>query len=119
GGGAVIERVVIIAAIGINAVAGYVTGRRVEPVLVPLQTATLPGALVRREKQDVLVPAASLVVGDVRVLRAGHEIAADARLVEVQALAGDASALTGESLPVSKRPHALWAGACGLADRGN
>src|SRR5256884_3063289 len=72
-----------------------------------------------REKQDVLVPAASLVVGDVLVLRAGHEIAADARLVEVQALAVDESALTGESLAVSKRPHEVCADDAGLADRVN
>src|SRR5207249_7671517 len=87
--GAVIDAGVIIAVIGINAVVGYVTERRVERVLMSLQNATVPRALVRRENQDVLVPAASLVVGDVLVLRAGHEIAADARLVEVQALAVD------------------------------
>src|SRR5438093_1355556 len=80
--GAVIDAGVIIAVIGINAVVGYVTERRVERVLMSLQNATVPRALVRRENQDVLVPAASLVVGDVLVLRAGHEIAADARLVE-------------------------------------
>jgi len=117
--GAVIDAGVIIAVIGINAVVGYVTERRVERVLMSLQNATVPRALVRRENQDVLVPAASLVVGDVLVLRAGHEIAADARLVEVQALAVDESALTGESLPVSKRPHEVCADDAGLADRVN
>src|SRR2546426_280177 len=117
--GAVIDAGVIIAVIGINAVVGYVTERRVERARMSLQNGTLPRALVRREKQDVLVPAASLVVGDVLVLRAGHEIAADARLVEVQALAVDESALTGESLPVSKRPHEVCADDAGLADRVN
>lgn len=117
--GAVIDAGVILAVVTVNAAVGYVTERRVERVLMSLQNATVPHALVRRESQDVLVAASELVVGDVLVLRAGHDVAADARLIDAEGLAADESSLTGESLPTAKRPHLVCDQDAGLADRAN
>ncbi len=49
-----------------------------------------------------MVPAHELVPGDVMLLKTGHTIAADARLVEAEHLGVDESTLTGESMPAMK-----------------
>jgi Ca2+-transporting ATPase len=97
-----IEAAVILAVVAANATVGYVTERRVERVLTSLQTVTTPRALVRRAGADTVVPAAAVVPGDVLVLKAGHDVPADARLIEVDGLSVDESTLTGESVPVAK-----------------
>src|SRR5206468_5187923 len=117
--GALIDAGVILAVVTVNAAIGYVTERRVERILMSLQSATVPHALVRREGADVRIAAATLVVGDVLILRAGHDITADARVIDAEGLATDESSLTGESLPAAKRPDLVCDHAAGLADRAN
>jgi sodium/potassium-transporting ATPase subunit alpha len=56
---------------------------------------------VVRDGSEKLIPAATLVVGDVVVLRNGDRVPADLRLVDVRSLRVDQAALTGESEPVS------------------
>jgi P-type Ca2+ transporter type 2C len=102
GVGAVVDAVVIVAVVGANAVVGYVTERRVERILATLQNGSLPAAFVRRDGQELMVPAGELVPGDVMILKAGHTVPADGRLVAVDHLGVDESTLTGESLPVTK-----------------
>jgi len=58
-------------------------------------------ARVLREGREVEVEAATLVVGDVVVVRPGERIAVDGRVVEGRS-AVDQAALTGESMPVDK-----------------
>src|SRR5215510_5243803 len=98
GMGAVVDAVIIGAVIGANGVVGYVTERRVERIFASLQNGGLPSAFVRRDGRELMVPAHELVPGDVMVLKTGHTIAADARIVEADHLGLDESALTGESL---------------------
>jgi P-type Ca2+ transporter type 2C len=102
GMGAVVDVVVIGAVIAANGAVGYVTERRVERIFASLQNGGLPSALVRRDGRDVMVPAHALVPGDVLILKTGHTIAADARLVDADHLGVDESSLTGESLPATK-----------------
>ncbi|HEY6593521.1 MAG TPA: HAD-IC family P-type ATPase, partial [Asanoa sp.] len=97
-----IEAAVILAVVAANATVGYVTERRVERVLTSLRSTTTPRALVRRDGVETTLPAAAVVPGDVLVLKAGHDVPADARLIEVDGLGVDESALTGESVPVAK-----------------
>ena len=54
------------------------------------------------KRQYKRIPAAHLVKGDVVQLKAGNQVPADIRLLSVQGLSVNESALTGESLPVSK-----------------
>ena len=54
------------------------------------------------QSASVDVPGHELVVGDVIEVRAGEVVPADARLLAVDAVEVDESALTGESLPVRK-----------------
>ncbi len=60
-------------------------------------------ARVRRDGAEQEVPAASLRLGDMLVLRPGERIAADS-IVREGTGSADESLLTGESLPVPKRP---------------
>jgi Ca2+-transporting ATPase len=98
-----LEAAVILAVVAANTTVGYVTERRVERILSSLQSTTTPRALVRRDGKDTVVPAAAVVPGDVLVLRAGYDVPADARVIDVDGLGVDESALTGESVPVAKR----------------
>jgi Ca2+-transporting ATPase len=105
--GAALEAAAILAVVAANTTVGYLTERRVERILTSLQHATVPRALVRREGDEQIVSANVLVPGDVLALRAGHEVPADARVVETEGLAVDESALTGESAPVLKSAASL------------
>ena len=117
--GAVIEAAVIAAVVAANATVGYITERRVERILTSLQSTTTPQALVRRDGRELSLPAGAVVPGDVLVLKAGHDVAADARVIAVNGLSVDESALTGESVPVAK-VASVPAGMNGaLADRIN
>ena len=58
---------------------------------------------VRREEADVEVPADEVCVGDVVIVRPGERLAVDGEIVEGGSHV-DESMLTGEPLPVGKRP---------------
>jgi Ca2+-transporting ATPase len=116
-GGAVLDAAVILAVVAANAAVGYATESRVERILSTLQSATRPHAAVRRDGEEVLVPAASLVRGDIMVLRAGYDVPADGRLLSADGLALDESALTGESLPAPKSVTARCPSNVSLGDR--
>ncbi len=66
--------------------------------LVPKQ------AMVLRGGRRIIVSAASLVVGDLVVLRTGDQTAADMRILYANALKIDSSAVTGEAEPVTCSP---------------
>ena len=52
--------------------------------------------------QWIKIPSKEIVPGDVLKFSSGDRIGADIRLVDVKSLEIEESALTGESLPVSK-----------------
>jgi Ca2+-transporting ATPase len=79
--------------------ADVVTEYRGERALEALRDASAPTARVRRAGALVEVPAATLVPGDVAVVRVGDIIPADLRLTRAERLTLDRSVLTGESLP--------------------
>ncbi len=81
--------------------AGVVTEYRGERALEALREAAAPTARVRRDGVVADVPSASLVPGDVVLLRTGDVVPADLRLTRADALSFDRSVLTGESLPES------------------
>ena len=61
-------------------------------------------ARVKRDGKWITPPARELVPGDVIRLRLGDIVPADARLLDGDEVSVDQSALTGESLPASKKP---------------
>ncbi len=75
--------------------------------LIGLQPET---ARVRRDGREVEVPVADVAVGDVLVVRPGERVPLDGTVTE-GASAVDESMLTGEPLPVEKRPGDAVTGA--------
>jgi len=97
-----IDAGVILAIVLLNAVIGYTQEVRAEDALARLKEMAAPTALVVRDGQELDIPAADVIPGDLLVLEAGDKVAADARLVTVVHLQAEEGTLTGESLPVSK-----------------
>ena len=62
-----------------------------------------PKAVVIRDGQELELPTAEVVVGDLLLMRPGSKIPVDAEVVEGESSV-DESMVTGESLPVSKHP---------------
>jgi len=102
----------------VNAIIGYVQESRSERAMEALLAMTAPRAKVLRDSQLHVVPAREVVPGDIVRLEAGDRVPADARLIEASSLQVDESMLTGESVAVEKRSHAL-SGEAILADRVN
>ena len=112
------EALAIFAVVLLNAVLGYVQELRAESAVAALRAMGAAQAHVIRDGERRTVPASTLVPGDVIVVEEGDRVPADARLIQSAALQTAESALTGESLPVSK-DTAMAAEDAGLGDRHN
>lgn len=98
----IFEPALILGVVVANAVMGVMQESKAEKALDALKNMSAPNARVLRDGKVQLVPASSLVPGDVIKLEAGDFVPADARLVESVGLKCEESALTGESVPVEK-----------------
>jgi Ca2+-transporting ATPase len=116
--GGVVDAVVILAVVLLNALIGTSTEKHAERTIASLTKLTEPGALVAREGRVVRIDATQLTVGDRLLLSRGSYVPADARLLEARNLSVSESALTGESAPVFKQVAALEPD-LPIADRGN
>ncbi|MBR5474142.1 MAG: calcium-translocating P-type ATPase, PMCA-type [Lachnospiraceae bacterium] len=114
-----IDPLVILAIITVNAVLGLVQESRAEKALDALKRLSAPTVQVRRNGQFQVRPATDLVEGDVILLEAGGYVPADARLLEAVNLRVDESSLTGESMPVEKDAKRLVSSQTPIADRVN
>ena len=97
-----LEAVAIGVVIILNAALGFVIelrARRAMESLLQLQAAR---ASTLRDGHLVVVPAETLVPGDVTELTAGQTVPADGRVIVSHDLRTNEAALTGESLPVGK-----------------
>lgn len=77
---------------------------RSERALAALSELAEPVARVIRSGIERRIPARDLVSGDLILVGEGERLPADGVLIAGDALTVDESALTGESVPVSKRP---------------
>ncbi|WP_438354061.1 HAD-IC family P-type ATPase [Microbacterium sp. CJ88] len=87
-----------------NAVIGCVQEFRAKAALDRLALLNAPLARVRRDGAEAEIHPPDVVQDDILVLRAGDQIAADARVADARGLQVDESMLTGESDAVDKRP---------------
>ena len=105
---------VLLAAVVINAIIGFIQEGKAEAALDAIRAMLSPHATVVRGGDRRQIDAAELVPGDRVLLVSGDRVPADLRLVKVKELRVEEAALTGESLPVEKapmrwRPTRRWA----------
>lgn len=96
------DAVIILAVVAMNAVVGVIQEGKAEKALESLRKMTKLEAVVIRDGKERIIPAEELVPGDLVMLDAGRQVPADLRLVQGANLKIEESALTGESVPVSK-----------------
>lgn len=96
------DTAIILAVILVNAMVGVIQEGKAQKALEALKKMTSPHAVVKRDGQMVEIPAADLIPGDIVCLEAGRQIPADLQLITAVNLKIEESALTGESVPVSK-----------------
>ncbi|MCX2743819.1 HAD-IC family P-type ATPase [Mangrovivirga sp. M17] len=113
------ESIAIFVVIVINAIIGYILEAHAISSMEALRKLDKIYALVVRNGNVEEIDARDLVPGDVIVLEAGNIIPADARLIELASLEVNESALTGESISVSKDEGVVLDKETVLADRIN
>ncbi len=97
-----IDTIAIAIVILLNGALGFVQEWRAENALQALRNMMSPQATVLRDGHQMVIPARDLVPGDLIFVAAGDRVPADAVVVAQTALSADESALTGESVPVTK-----------------
>jgi magnesium-transporting ATPase (P-type) len=117
--GGIADALAIMGVVAINAAIGYVTESRSETAIRSLRNLMHPIASVVRDGTMIELHAERVVPGDILALKPGSYVCADARLLEARRLTVDESALTGESMPVSKVAERLDDAGIPLADRVN
>ncbi len=96
------DMVIILTVIVVNSIIGVIQEGKAERALEALKEMTSLKALVRQNGVITEIEAADLIPGDVVCLEAGRQVPADLELTEAVNLKIEESALTGESVPVSK-----------------
>jgi H+-transporting ATPase len=98
---------IILLLLGFNGVIGFWEEYQAGNAIAQLRKNLALSARVLRDGKWQEIEARRLVPGDVVRLRLGDVIPADVQLFEGEYLSVDQSALTGESLPVDKKPGDL------------
>lgn len=96
------DTVIILAVVFLNAIIGVIQEGKAKRALDALKKMTSPHARIREGEHIRDILAADLMPGDVVVLEAGGQVPADLKLTLAVNLKIEESALTGESVPVTK-----------------
>ncbi|KAL9600005.1 MAG: hypothetical protein Q9219_003474 [cf. Caloplaca sp. 3 TL-2023] len=102
-----IEGGVISAVVVLNIVVGFFQEFQAEKTMDSLRSLSSPTANAIRGGQNITVPTAEIVPGDLVEMKTGDTIPADVRLIEAVNFEADEALLTGESLPVRKDAEAV------------
>ena len=101
------DAIVIILILIVNAVLGYMQEAKAEAAVEALAQMTAPQTSVLRDGKVMRINTADVVPGDIIVLAEGDSVSADGRLVNAASLRIAEASLTGESVPVGKKPDTL------------
>jgi H+-transporting ATPase len=94
---------IILVLLLVNAVVGFWEEYQAGNAIAALKQKLALRARTKRDRTWKTIPARELVPGDIIRLRIGDIVPADARLLEGDPVEVDQSALTGESLPVTRK----------------
>lgn len=110
--------IVIVLILVLNAVLGYAQEAKAEQAVEALSRMATAHATVLRDGTSVSISTSEVVPGDILLLAEGDTVAADGRLISTAALHVAEASLTGESVPVTKKP-AILTQTKALGDRTN
>jgi len=117
--GGKVDAAVIMGVVLINGLIGFVTERQSELAIASLAKTGVREVTVLRDGAPSNIAVESIVPGDILILVPGTYIASDVRLLQTHRLTVDESALTGESLPVTKNHEFIGVAETALGDRVN
>ena len=101
--GDVIDAGVIILAVLLNTIIGFIQEYRSQKAVESLKNLIVKKAVVKRDNKIQEVDASALTIGDVVILEEGVKVPADLILIETNKLSCDESSLTGESESIKKQ----------------
>ncbi len=105
--GEYIDTGVIVSILILNAIIGYFQEYKAETSVQALRRMVVPRARVVRDGREKEIPSEALVPGDIVLLVSGDKVPADLRLFKTTELKIEEAALTGESIPVEKKPQLI------------
>lgn len=112
------DSIVIVLILIVNAILGYMQEAKAEEAVNALSEMTAPTSNVLRNGRVERINTTDIVPGDILVLGEGDTVPADGRLLAAASLRIAEASLTGESVPVGKKPVTLDS-AKALGDRAN
>ena len=100
--GDVIDAGVIVLAVLLNVIMGFIQEYRSQKAMDSLKNLIVKTAVVKRDGEILQINAEELTIGDIVILDEGNKVPADVRLIEANDLSCDESSLTGESEAIRK-----------------
>ena len=96
------DSIIIVVIVVINALIGVIQESKAEKSLEALKKLSSPTSKVLRNGKNITIDSTLLVPGDIIELEAGNFVPADCRLISSYNSKIEESALTGETVPVTK-----------------
>ncbi|WP_457558879.1 cation-translocating P-type ATPase [Candidatus Harpocratesius sp.] len=111
--------IIIAVIVFLNAIVGFIQEGKADQAIEALKRISAPDAQIIRDGKEITVKFREIVPGDIMILHEGDMIPADGRLFDVSNTKVEEAALTGESVPVSKKVDVIEDPECPLAERKN
>ncbi|MBI4299624.1 MAG: cation-transporting P-type ATPase, partial [Chloroflexi bacterium] len=100
-----VDASLILLIVAVNGGFSFIQNYRAHRGIEAIKRLAAPVSTFTRDSRRITGPAADLVPGDIALLEEGDRVPADGRLIEAYDLQVDESALSGESLTVTKSPE--------------
>ncbi len=97
-----IDTYLIVIIVAANGIFGFFQDWKAERSIDALKEMATPEVIVIRDGEKRKIESKNIVPGDIIILNQGSSVPADARIIDQQNLEVDESALTGESIAISK-----------------
>lgn len=117
--GQMTDTLVILIIIFLNGIIGFIQAYRADRAVAALADMATTDCVVKRDGKIRHLDPRQCVPGDIMMLEAGNTVPADLRLLDLQELGVNESALTGESVAVNKTTAPLEGDDLALGDRIN